>query len=64
MPRNLQDTFRLVTYMGIFITAMFWWFSGNTIDDRIGNIWMLLVFLPIFIIAYFVLGPRIPVEAT
>jgi len=54
----------LVTYMGIFITAMFWWFSGNTIDDRIGNIWMLLVFLPIFIIAYFVLGPRIPVEAT
>jgi hypothetical protein len=64
MPRNLQDTFRLITYMGIFITFSFWWFSGSTLDERLGNIWLLAVFLPIFIIAYFILGPRIPTEVT
>jgi hypothetical protein len=64
MPRTLRDTFRYVTYMGIFITVMFWWFSGNTLNDRAANLWMLLVFLPIFLIAYFVIGPRIPVDAS
>ena len=59
MPHNLQRTFRLVTFMGIFVTCSFWWFSGNTLNDRAGNLWMLLFFIPVFVICYFVLGPRI-----
>jgi hypothetical protein len=59
MARNLQHTFRSVTLMGIFVAFSFWWFSGNTLNDRAGNLWMLLFFIPVFVICYFVLGPRI-----
>jgi hypothetical protein len=59
MPRNLQHTFRVVTLMGIFIAFSFWWFSGNTIDERLDNLWMLVIFIPVFVLCYFALRSRI-----
>jgi hypothetical protein len=60
--REILETHSAIVLMGVFVTFCFWWFCGSTVDERLGTIWLLAVFLPIFIVGYFVLCPRIPKE--